>query len=63
MAENEAAQNAAEALNAALQRSHSTPEPLFGHLEFAPPGQPGASNGKVKDYGKKKAFVLIFWSP
>ena len=52
MAENEASQNAAEALNAALQRSHSTPEPLFGHLEFAPPGQPGASNGKVKDYGK-----------
>lgn len=23
-----------EALSAALQRSHSTPEPLFGHLDF-----------------------------
>ena len=47
-----------EALSAALQRSHSTPEPLFGHahLDFTNAAL-GINhgllpNGNKKDYGK-----------
>ena len=53
-----------EALNAALQRSQSTPEPLFGHLDFNN-GQ-NQPNGKVYFVGKLKFLkfeqkLFCFW--
>ena len=53
-----------EALSAALQRSHSTPEPLFGHahLEFANTGLNHGllPNGNKNDYGKISIFFFTY---
>ena len=48
-----------EALSAALQRSHSTPEPLFGHAHLDFTNSSGLNqhdllpNGNKNDYGKR----------
>jgi hypothetical protein len=51
-----------EALSAALQRSHSTPEPLFGHAHLDFTNGSGLNqhgllpNGNTNEYGKKFIF-------
>ena len=53
-----------EALTAALQRSHSTPEPLFGHAHLDFTNSSGLNqhdllpNGNKNDYGKRFFFKL-----
>ena len=48
-----------EALSAALQRSHSTPEPLFGHAHLDFTNSSGLNqhdllpNGNKNEYGKR----------
>ena len=50
-----------EALSAALQRSHSTPEPLFGHahLDFTNAAL-GINHGLLPN-GNKKDYGKTFW--
>ena len=51
-----------EALTAALQRSHSTPEPLFGHAHLDFTNSSGLNqhdllpNGNKNEYGKRFCF-------
>lgn len=53
-----------EALSAALQRSHSTPEPLFGHAHLDFTNSSGLNqhgllpNGNKNEYGKRFFFKL-----
>ena len=52
-----------EALSAALQRSHSTPEPLFGHAHLDFTNSSGLNqhdllpNGNKNEYGKRFFFL------
>lgn len=45
-------------LATSLQRSLSTPEPLFGHVDFNTMASNYASNGKVRDLGEDHAIIF-----